>query len=253
MTLHSGGQAPYAPPSAVTEILRRFRDRGLTTPITKEVIERAGVADTLSRRTVQALKLLGFIDADGMPSEELLAMSRAPEAQYKEMLGEFISGAYGDVFQFADPATDTYDRVRDAFRAFDPKGQQDRMVTLFLGLLDYAGIDTSAASASRRTESAGSSQRPVVGKAAKAAKATSSRPKPDPVGSRASVEHALPPGLLGLLQQIPQGGRGWTQPDRDNFVRAFTAVLDFTVPVRPEVLEDLADADIAEAEAEESL
>ena len=51
----------------------------------------------------------------------------------------------------------------------------------------------------------------------------------------------LPPGLVGLLQQIPRGGKGWTQETRDNFLTAFTAVLDFTVPIRPIGLEDLTD------------
>jgi hypothetical protein len=37
-------------------------------------------------------------------------------------------------------------------------------------------------------------------------------------------------GLVGLLQQIPGAG-GWTVERRDNFLRAFTAVLDFSVPV----------------------
>jgi hypothetical protein len=41
----------------------------------------------------------------------------------------------------------------------------------------------------------------------------------------------LPQGLVGLLHQIPKGGRGWPKSERDGFLAAFTAVLDFTVPV----------------------
>jgi hypothetical protein len=48
------------------------------------------------------------------------------------------------------------------------------------------------------------------------------------------------------LQQIPTDGRGWTQETRDNFLKAFSAVLDFSVPIRPVGLEDLTDADLTD-------
>lgn len=238
MPLVSGGQAPYAPPLGVTEILRRFRDRGLATPITTEVVERAGVSETLSRRTVQALKLLGFIDTEGMPTPEMEAMSRAPEAEYKEMLGEFVSAAYGDVFQFADPATDSYDRVRDAFRPFNPKGQQERMVTLFLGLLDYAGVDTSAASVSRRRQDSAAPTKPRPGtpKVSKGSETSTRRRKRDTTDSSTPDTNALPAGLVGLLHQIPAPGKSWTKERRDNFMRAFEAVLDYSVAVAEDAL-----------------
>jgi len=44
----------------------------------------------------------------------------------------------------------------------------------------------------------------------------------------------VPPALIGLIRQIP-AKRGWTEQRRDEFIRAFTAVLDFTVPVVTEI------------------
>jgi len=46
-----------------------------------------------------------------------------------------------------------------------------------------------------------------------------------------NIPNDLPPGLVGLLRQIPAAEAGWTKGTRDAFLAAFSAVLDFTVPV----------------------
>ena len=51
-----------------------------------------------------------------------------------------LRAAYRPIFAFVDPATASHDEIRDAFRGFTPVGQQQRMVTLFLGLCAYAGL-----------------------------------------------------------------------------------------------------------------
>jgi hypothetical protein len=238
MPLASGGTAPYAPPATVIEVVTRYRERGLSTPFTSEVMERAGVPETLSNRTLQTLKLLELIDSEGNPTPEFEAASRAPDTDYKERMSELVLASYAEVINFADPASDSYERVRDAFRAYNPRGQQDRMVTLFLGLLDFVGLDTSKATASRRRAESAPSQTKANG--SRATGKTISIPqaikKRQPV-SRASEDDqhesaGLPPGLLGLLRQIPRDGTGWTASRRDDFMAAFKAVLDFSVPVR---------------------
>ena len=40
------------------------------------------------------------------------------------------------------------------------------------------------------------------------------------------------PPLAGLLATLPEGG--WTKNDRDRFMGAFTAMLDYCIPVRTE-------------------
>jgi hypothetical protein len=237
MPLTAGGTAPYAPPGTVIEMLKRHRDRGIPGPWTPDVLERAGVSETLSQRTLQAFKLVELLDSEGNPTPEFEAVNRLPDAEYKERLGEMLCGVYGEVITFADPATDSIERVRDAFRPFNPRGQQDRMVTLFLGLLDYAGIDVSVAMAGKRanTVAAGAQrvQRMINGE--RNAKATPAKTKNTRTQTRPDEPTALavglPPGLVGLLHQIPRDGDAWTTSRRDAFMQAFTAVLDFTIPV----------------------
>jgi Family of unknown function (DUF5343) len=92
-----------------------------------------------------------------------------PEAEYKARMGEWLTAAYADALKFVDPATATETQVRDAFRGYKPVGQQDRMVSLFLGLFEAAGIAPE-----RKKKKP--SPKPQNGPAARATRQTSTPP-----------------------------------------------------------------------------
>jgi hypothetical protein len=227
MALSSGDQAPYAPPGTVIEILRRCRERGLPQPLTPEVLERAGVSPTLSQRTLHTLKLLAFVDSEGKLDPEFEAANRAPDDEYKQRLGDLITGTYSEVINFADPGTDSYERVRDAFRGFNPRGQQDRMVTLFLGLLEYVGMDVGAATASRPSRRGTGPKQPTtrVGRepsprgGAKTGRGTRHRPEPRQDGTRDAA-------LVAWFDTRPDPETPWPSSDRDVFMKTLRAIVD---------------------------
>lgn len=144
MPLEAGGGAPYAPVATVLEVINRYRDRGLQTPFTVDVLTRAGVTDGLAPRTLQSLRLLDLINGEGQPTEEFERLRQAPTDEFPHRLEALIRMVYADVFQFADPSVDGPERVSDAFRQYSPAGQRGRMVTLFLGLCQEAGIVDTA-------------------------------------------------------------------------------------------------------------
>lgn len=144
MAVQPNGTAPYAPPATILQVIDRYRDKGLASPFTAEVLERAGVSETLSNRAMQTLRLLDLVDDEGRPSAEMEGLRRAAEAEFKERLASVVRAAYADVFQFADPSTDEAQRIHDAFRHYNPPGQRERMVTLFMGLCEAAGIVEAA-------------------------------------------------------------------------------------------------------------
>jgi hypothetical protein len=190
------------------------------------VLIRAGVPESLARRTHASLKLLGLIDENDQPTEQLNALKQARgDDEYRTRLQEWLRGLYVDVLQYTDPSTDASDKVAEAFRTYEPAGQRRAMAALFVGLWKYAGLPVPAESAAQRSSGA---RPPRVRPPDRPQARQTSNPK---AKDDAHTPTGLPPGLVGLLQQIPRGNDTWTTKRRDDFLNAFRAVLDFTVPV----------------------
>lgn len=228
--------SPYAPPTAILDIIDRYRNRGLPSPVNADVLGRAGISDSLIARTLQALQTLDLIDEDGKPSATFEGIRRAPEGEYKKRLEEWLKGAYADVFTFVDPSKDDDTAIRDAFRNYQPIGQQARMVTLFQGLCAAAGLSRDKSQDVRP-------QRATPPK--RAPQKLPPKPKGNNgqgAGKQQSFDGNLPAPLTGLLSGLPSSGR-WTQEQRDKFVTTFGAVLDFCFEIGEPVGDDKDDAE----------
>lgn len=228
MTISADKPAPYAPASAVLELVTRYRDRGLPTPVTAEVLTRAGISDSLNSRTLYSLQSLDLIDEAGQPTPTFEAIRKAPAAELNSRMIEWLNGAYADALKFIDPATADETAIHDAFRNYNPPGQRARMVTLFIGLYAAAGIGTEKPVSSRPPRSRIAQPRIVRSvNALPRASAASARKPLAPANSGG----ALPEPIAGMLSRLPAADRGWTQPDRDRFLTTFGTVLDFCFPI----------------------
>jgi hypothetical protein len=228
--------APYAPASAILELIERHRNKGLPPVVDSDVLLRAGVSGSLVPRTLQSLKTLDLLTDDGRPSEVFERIRLAPTAEYQQRLAEWLNAAYADALAYIDPVTDDEVAIRDAFRKYVPTGQQGRMVTLFMGLFTAAGVMPPRQKASTSSGSAKIVKRQA---SAKVLKPAAANPKSE---NRAAYTPALPqgipPALAGLLASLPADGR-WTQAQRDKFMTAFPVMLDFSFEIVSEA--DLAD------------
>lgn len=225
MPLHADGLAPYAPAATVLSVIERARTRGLPSPITKDVLLRAGISESLVPRTLQSLQLLELITEDGTWTESFLILRRVPESEFQARLADTVRGVYEDVFKFVDPTKDNVTAIRDAFRGYVPHGQQERMVTLFLGLCQKAGIINSELP-----------QRTMQRERRPANKSLPSIRQPK-YGSFSAEKQAqghkeLPAPLAGLLATLPYEGNGWTRESRDSFHVTFGVLLDYCFPIR---------------------
>jgi hypothetical protein len=189
------------------------------------VLERAGVTQSLNARVLQALQVLDLIDDSGMPTPTFEGIRLASEAEYKKRLEDWLKSTYADIFSFVDPATDDETSIRDAFRSYQPVGQQERMVSLFQGLARAAGLLPEKTSAPRSASRPRSSSSP-------APRRSPPRPMAKPMGG-GNASLGLPAPLAGLLSSLPPEGEGWTSATRDKFMDTFGAVLDFCIPVKP--------------------
>jgi hypothetical protein len=158
-------------------------------------------------------------------------LRRATADEFRQRLEAIVRSVYAEIFQFTDPAKDTSARIADAFRPYDPPGQRARIVTLFLGLCEAAGIiqegkkPTAGAGRPATPRGAAERRRKDEGKTARGVSVGASAPM-------RGDGRIIPPALTGLLAAIPLDGSGWTKAKRESFMATFGAVLDFTVPIR---------------------
>jgi hypothetical protein len=226
--------APYASPQSIIEIIERHRSRGLPSPITAEVLGRAGIPDSLIPRTLQALQSLDLTDEAGNISEVFESIRLAPEAEYQDRLLAWLNAAYADVLTYVDPANDDETKIRDAFRSYRPTGQQSRMVTLFVRLYAHAGLRAPKPvpnkPATPHIKAAAPAKMPRAIRRVSASYAPERREQPN------STPGEIPPAIEGLLRSLPGGEAGWTKEQRDKFLKAFETVLDFCVPIQSTAL-----------------
>lgn len=223
--------APYAPASALLDLIERHRNKGLPPIVDSDVLLRAGVSDSLVPRTLQAMKILDLLTEDGRPSQVFEGIRLAPTAEYQQRLTEWLNAAYADALSYIDPATNDEVAIRDAFRKYIPTGQQGRMVTLFMGLFTAAGVMPPK----QKGAASGGGAKPVK----RPATATTKTAIPNPFKHERSAytpppTQGVPPALAGLLSSLPANGR-WTQAQRDKFMTAFPVMLDFAFEIVPEV------------------
>lgn len=235
MPITPNAPAPYTSAPALLKVIEGYRNRGLQTPFSVDVLIKANVSEALAPRTMQALELLDLVDEGGNPTETLEALRRAPETEYRERFADFLRSAYAEVFAFADPREDSRERIRDAFRDFTPRGQQERMVSLFLALCAYAGLIEAPPPAVRAASAVRRSQKQIqrgtttrrVGSAASTEAVARIRPATTPPPDR----H---PFVVGLIQSLPEVGSVWPDQKRDDWVQAAMAVFNMIYERPPE-------------------
>lgn len=224
--------APYAPFSNALDTLNQIRERGLPNPVTAQVIERIGIPLGNVPRTIALLKYLGITDDKGHLTEKYERLKRARSEDYQGVLAEIITEGYGDVFDYINPETASVEAIEDAFRHHEPSAQRKRMVTLFIGLCEEAGIRPLG----QRVSSKPLSQRASSNDSRK------SRPRSNSRGSTPATRIANKPAqedvglasdyalLIALFQQLP-ADKKWTEKQRERWLTLFEANLDYLVEV----------------------
>ena len=96
--------APYAPAATVVNVIRRNREGStVPDPVTTDSIRLLGVPNTMTSRTIRALKFLGLVDESGTHTEAFGRLRRASTQEYPEQLAEIIRASYLRVFTLVDP------------------------------------------------------------------------------------------------------------------------------------------------------
>ena len=218
--------APYASSKVMLHIITRFRDTGLPEPLTFEGLERIGVPSTMTSPAFRALRFLGLVDEGGNRLPEFERLRRASSSEYQDTIAEIIRRSYIEVFKIVDPEQDTYERVHDAFRGFDPANQRQKMVRLFLGLCEEAGIVPPQPKRHRTSRTPGKTQ--IDAKQT----ATPMSPPPPVASSSSPPTAAMQPRryevIDAIVAELPDEGK-WRKARRDRWLAAMTSAVDLLI------------------------
>ena len=221
--------APYAAISNVMEVITRKRDHGLSAVLNPTVLETISIPKGNASRTLQALNFLGLIDGDGTQTELFNRLGRAGEGnnEYKTILEDVVRNSYERVFAIVDPSKSGDTAIKDAFRQFEPEAQRGRMIALFLGLCEQAGI------VEPKTRQRTTQRTPVQRTRTRSTNQTPRQPTVnanDAPPRRANDEDTEYRLVFAVMQQLPSD-RQWSADRRKKWLSAVEAAVDLMVDV----------------------
>jgi hypothetical protein len=217
--------AGYAPTPGVLSVIEKVRG-GLNGPIDLDRLSQIGVTESLTKRTLNSLRTLGLVDSDGSLSESFLVLKNAPPSEYPGVLAAFVRGVYQDVFEILDPATATPEQLKNAFWGYEPRGQIDSMIRLFIGLCEAAGLVQAAS----RPKPEGATARPRAPRPPirkpTAPTGSPSMTKPQgPLTPPPPVVPAPDPLLAAYFQKLPASGSALSKADKEKWITALESIF----------------------------
>lgn len=223
--MDDGKFAPYAPKKAVLGVLRRYRETGLSEPLTLTGLASIGIPHSTTSRTLQTLRFLGLVDDGGNLTEAAKRLKRASTAEYAGVLADIVRAAYESVFVIVDPTLHDATAISDAFRPYEPSKQRDKMIVLFLALCEEAGIvEHQPRKRGARTASPRVNPRPR----------TVEHPRALMRGQYAGLrdDYEMTPGdrslIAAVIQQLPRDGR-WTASKREAWMNIMRSAVDLLI------------------------
>ena len=88
-------KAPYTSANAAITVITAYRNRGLGTPFTPDVLIRAGVSESIANRTIQAFRLLELVDDAGNPTPQFESLREARgQEEFETRLQEWLQSVY---------------------------------------------------------------------------------------------------------------------------------------------------------------
>lgn len=129
------------PTNRVPDIFAKIRDGQAPDRFTQQLLKDWGFASTNDRAFIPLLKALGFLTADGKPTQRY--KDYRDHSRSKDVMGEALREAYGDIFLIKEhPATSDRKAIEGKFKSFHNASDNvaGLMAKTFLALLPLAEL-----------------------------------------------------------------------------------------------------------------
>jgi uncharacterized protein DUF5343 len=221
--------APYASFGNINIILKKIRKGWTPAQIDPGDLERVGITKSNLSRVMATLEFLGLIFDAGTTNETTWkAIATATEAEYPQVLEGILRSAYSNIFElYPDPSEANDVQLTNAFRKNEPLAQLGRMVSLFRGLCQEAGLITGEPLTRDRKSSEKQS------KNGNEKKAEIEKVK-EIVPERINLALKWYKDLEPLMSRLPKSERPdekpkWTLDEKQRWFAALQAMLDYLI------------------------
>ena len=229
--------APYVSPGNVLAILAKIRKGWIPNQVDKGEMERVGVTKSTANRALATLQFLGLINEDdNKPTDTWKAIATSTQNDYPKVLEGILRSAYPSIFEIhPNPAEASDIDIANAFVKSEPLNQRSRMVSLFRGLCQEAGLMAGdPLTRERKPTTKQTSQ-----KAAPKEKPETETPKIKPPSPEKMPSSLVWYNDLGtLMSRLPDPENPhWTSNDKAKWLAALQAMLDLLIK------EDVSESD----------
>jgi Family of unknown function (DUF5343) len=125
---------PFVTPQSMAEMMEFICQPDWKMPVNVKLVEKLKIATNNEPKVVGALRFLGVIDTDGIPTGEFDALKK----NYKPTLKRLVQEKYADLLTILPPRMMTLKRLKGFF---GDKQTDERRVRFFVWLCQEAGIE----------------------------------------------------------------------------------------------------------------
>jgi hypothetical protein len=224
---------PYVAYKTLSNFLERFK-QGVPGRIDRGLM--ASMSGASQSQVTTALRYLGMISENGIPTTLMRRYVTGEENERKEALREMLSASYPFIFQGEfDLSSATASMLREAFEAnTTATGETIGRCVAFLkdAALD-AGVAVSPFILQKKARTPGARKKQTAGRREDrvAEKPVETAPPP-PHAPVKPLEIPAQASLLlsGLFQRLPTPGKVWTKADREQWLQTLQNVLLLEYP-----------------------
>jgi hypothetical protein len=204
----SGRKAPYAPISALREFFERIRNVSPPARVDRRFFQKLSVAGSNEWALLSALKFLGIVDDNGVPTAAYRALQTSD--RFEHALRELVLNAYKPLFDAGGDDMSVED-LRNYFRVTSSPSQAKNAARFFREVCQLAGLDRPGPSVHRLTVGADPSSAPA-------------RPAADRAASSRGDDAVLQ-AKIRLLEKMPPYHPEWSPEEYRSICDRFLSML----------------------------